>query len=272
MKKPMKILLGGLVTFAAANALGFALRVQIWQLLLQKKPGNASLYCPENVSQNPNSPLNRKTVIFLGSSVTRGEAALATSFVEYLEWIDGITAVKEAVSGTTLTMGSDTAGTSYIPRMEAIDPGLRADCFVCQLSTNDAAKGKPLGAVSDSFDRVDFDRNTVAGAIEYIISYAQDTWNCPIVFFTRTRYDSGAYGQMVNLLLEIQKKWGIGVIDLWNSEEMNGVSKKDYSLYMADGVHPTRAGYLLWWTPQFESYLIKCLDESQFGSKQQADL
>lgn len=263
--------MGGLVTFAAANAVGFALRDQIWQLVLSKKPGNARLYRPENVSQNPDSPLNGKTVIFLGSSVTRGEAALATSFVEYLERIDGITAVKEAVSGTTLTMDGDTKGISHIPRMGRIDPDLRADCFVCQLSTNDAAKGKPLGAVSDSFDRKDFDRNTIAGAIEYIISYARDTWHCPVVFYTGTRYDSDAYGRMVELLLMIQRKWGIGVIDLWNSEEMNSVSEKDYRLYMADGIHPTQAGYLLWWTPQFECYLVKYLEGDQFGSKQHAD-
>lgn len=256
MKKPVKVVLGALFALAIPNVVGFVFRDHIWQIMLSKKPGNASLYRPENVCRNPDSPLKGKTIIFLGSSVTKGEAAFSTSFVEYLERIDGVIAVKEAVSGTTLTTDGDMEGISYIPRMEKIDPNLQVDCFVCQLSTNDAAKRKRLGRVSDSFDRADFDKNSIAGAIEYIISYARDTWHCPVVFYTGTKYPSDAYGQMVDLLLTIQQKWDIGVIDLWNSEEMNLVSRKDYNLYMADGIHPTQAGYLLWWTPQFEKHFI----------------
>ena len=48
------------------------------------------------------SPINGKTVIFLGSSVTFGYGSLGVSFADFLEKTDGITAVKEAVSGTTL--------------------------------------------------------------------------------------------------------------------------------------------------------------------------
>lgn len=259
MKKGTKIVLGSFLTFAAVNAAGYMFRDQIRQTLLLKKPGNASLYHPENLCRNPDSPLKGKRIIFLGSSVTKGEAALDISFVEYLERIDGIIPIKEAVSGTTLVTDGDTKGISYIPRMEKLDPNLRADCFVCQLSTNDATQGKKLGAVSDSFDRADFDKSTVAGAIEYIISYARDTWHCPIIFYTGTKYPSNAYAQMIELLHVIQQKWDIGIIDLWNSNEMNSVNEKDYHLYMADNIHPTQAGYLLWWTPQFESCLINYL-------------
>ncbi len=104
-------------------------------------------------------------------------------------------------------------------------------------------------------------RTTVAGAIEYIIRYARQTWDCPVVVYTGTKYDSETYGDMVNLLLEIQQKWDIGVLDLWNDADMNAVSAEDYALYMANGIHPTRAGYLLWWTPKFEAYLEGCLSK-----------
>lgn len=260
MRKSVKVALGAVLAFTIPSVTGFMFRDRIWRMMLLKKPGNGSLYRLENVRRNSGSPLKGKTIIFLGSSVTKGEAALGISFVEYVERIDGIIPIKEAVSGTTLVTDGDTDGVSYIPRMENIDPNLQADCFVCQLSTNDATQGKKLGAVSDSFDRVDFDKSTVAGAIEYIISYARDTWHCPVFFYTGTKYDSAAYGQMVDLLLTIQQKWGIVIIDLWNSEEMNRVSKQDYSLYMADKIHPTQAGYLLWWTPQFERHLVQHLE------------
>ena len=64
---------------------------------------------------------------------------------------------------------------------------------------------------------------------------------------------------MVSALLELQKKWDIGVIDLWNDEDMNAVSEADYELYMNDKIHPTQAGYLLWWTPKFQEYLYEYL-------------
>ena len=60
---------------------------------------------------------------------------------------------------------------------------------------------------------------------------------------------------MVELLLEIQDKWDIGVIDLWNDPDMNTVSDSDYKLYMVNGIHPSRTGYRDWWTPKFEEYL-----------------
>ena len=64
---------------------------------------------------------------------------------------------------------------------------------------------------------------------------------------------------MVELLLQIQKKWDIGVIDLWHDSALNAVEEKKRKLYMADPIHPTKAGYLLWWTPFIENRLIELL-------------
>lgn len=116
----------------------------------------------------------------------------------------------------------------------------------------------PLGEVSDSKNRDDFDTSTVAGSIEYIISYANDTWNCPVIFYTGTKYDNEQYDKMVDLLYEIQDKWDCGVIDQWNDEELNDISDEQRTLYMVrDGVHPTKAGYLEWWFPNMEKYIEK---------------
>lgn len=104
---------------------------------IQGLEGNKDEYSIENVTINENSALNGKTIIFLGSSVTEGATSFETSFVDYFEAIDGVNAVKEAVGGTTLVTEDET---SYIPRMENIDKSIKADAFVCQLSTNDASK------------------------------------------------------------------------------------------------------------------------------------
>ena len=160
---------------------------------------------------------------------------------------------KYAVSGTTLVNESVD---SYVARMKQIDPNLKLDMLVVQLSTNDATQGRALGSISASTDLNSFDTTTVAGAIEYIIAYARNAWGCPVVFYTGTYYESQAYGQMVNLLLEIQKKWDIGVIDLWNNAQMTALQGTDlYHSYMSDPIHPTALGYKTWWAPVFEAYM-----------------
>ena len=218
-------------------------------------PGNRREYSVKNTA-GENSVLRGKTVIFLGSSVTYGFAAGGESFVDYLAKETGLIAVKEAVSGTTLV---DDKSSSYISRMKTIDKNIRADAFVCQLSTNDAAQGKPLGRIADGSDISDFDTHTVIGAMEYIIAYAKQTWQCPVVFYTGTRYDSEAYEKMVGELLLLRRKWDIGVIDLWHNEAMNSIDAATYRQYMNDGIHPTRRGYKEWWTPVFRAYLEELL-------------
>lgn len=203
-----------------------------------------------------NSPINGKTVIFLGSSVTFGYGSLGVSFVEFLEKEDGIIPVKEAVSGTTL---ADIKDNSYVSRLKAINKNIKADAFVCQLSTNDATKNIPLGEIKESFSIEDFDTLTVAGAIEYIIAYAEKTYNCPVIFYTQARYDSENYGKMAELLFEIQKKWDITVIDLWNNDNINSITDEQRKLYLVDKIHPTKAGYKEWWFPEFQKCLYNLL-------------
>ena len=201
--------------------------------------------------------LEGKKLIFLGSSVTYGHASNGVSFVEDIAARNGCTARKEAVSGTTLV---DDREDSYIARMKQIDDPT-ADLFVCQLSTNDASKGKALGTVSVGFEEKDFDTSTVAGAIEYIIAYARKKWNCHVAFYTNPKFDSEAYAVMVSLLYAIQKKWKIAIIDMWSDGNFNNITAEQRARYMADPVHPTRSGYLEWFTPYFENSLSQIIAE-----------
>ncbi len=218
--------------------------------------GNYGAYSLKNTSAIEKSPIKDKTVIFLGSSVTYGYGSMGVSFADYLEKTDGINTIKEAVSGTTLVDAKDN---SYVSRMKTIDKNLKADAFVCQLSTNDATKEMPLGEISESYDINDFDTQTIAGAIEHIIAYAQNTWDCPVVFYTQAKYDSDHYAKMVDLLLEIQKKWDITVIDLWNDAEINNITEDQRKLYLIDHIHPTKAGYKKWWLPKFQETLYEVI-------------
>ncbi len=214
--------------------------------------GNGNEYGISNTEAVENSPLCGKTGIFLGSSVTYGYGSMGVSFADFLEKADGLNVVKEAVSGTTL---ADIKSNSYVSRMKSIDKDIKADFFMCQLSTNDATKNLPLGEISESFSIDAFDTQTIAGATEYIIAYAKETWNCPVIFYTQAKYDSTAYAQMVEMLLSLEEKWDITVIDFWNNEEINNITDDEKSLYLVDHIHPTKAGYKLWWLSEIQKTL-----------------
>ena len=219
--------------------------------------GNDKKYNLENVKQVENSPLSGLNILFLGSSVTNGSASRGISFADYIAKRNNVTFVKEAVNGTTLV---DEGEESYIKRLEAVDTSIKFDMVICQLSTNDATQGKPLGVLAVSKDP---DTNTITGAIEYIIKYVKHTWDCPVVFYTGSYYESERYSEMVGVLNSLAKIRDVGVIDLYTDKEFNSISDEQRAIYMADPIHPTKAGYLEWWTPKMEEYLYKFVSERE---------
>lgn len=261
MKKAVKIIicsvivLSFLITGALGVFMGYGPLHRARNLITASYDGNSADYSFDNIEKISGTILESKTVCVLGSSVVYGYASQEESIAEYLTKRFGCNCTKEAVSGTTLV---DTSSLSYISRMEKLDKNDHYDLFICQLSTNDATKKKPLGEISNTDE---YDTNTVTGALEYIINYARETWDCPIVFFTGSHYDSKEYDAMVNRLLELKEKYSIGVIDLWRDEKFNSISDEQRNIYMSDDVHPTKAGYRDWWGPEFEHQLIDYITE-----------
>ena len=212
--------------------------------------GNKSEYSLDNAGTVEDSPLEGLTIGQLGSSVTYGLRSKGVSFADYIAERNNCTSVKEAVSGTKLVTGTDD---NYVDRLMSMDTDTAFDLMMIQLSTNDAGDDpSPIGEISDSAELEDFDTTTVIGAIEAMIVYTQETWNCPVVFYTCPQNDKAGYEDMVNALYEVQEKWGIEIIDLYSELDIN---MDEYDLYMADSIHPTQAGYLLWWTPVMEEHL-----------------
>jgi len=199
------------------------------------------------------NPLYGKTFCFLGSSVTYGIDNI--SFVDFIREKNGCNCIKEAVPGTTL---SYTDEESYIPRMlRKLDKNMKLDHFLCQLSTNDTGRNIPLGRISPSYELDSFDTATITGAMEYIICYAMKTFKCPVSFYTGTRYDCQEYASMVERLFELQKKWSIGIVDLWNQSGMSNMLPEVLEKYMLDPIHPNLLAYEKWWAPIIEDHLRK---------------
>lgn len=212
---------------------------------------------PEKQEVDSSDPLSGKTILWLGSSVTYGaHAGGHYSMVDAVRDLHpALVCEKYAVSATTLVNGSDD---SYVSRLYRIPTDKQPDLIVVQLSTNDATTGKPFGEIAEGRELSDFDDSTIAGAIETIIVYARDTFDCPVCFYSGSYCMKENYAEMVELLLKIQEKWGIGVIDLFNNAELNEIYGSElYDSYMFDEVHPTRSGYVEWWTPVIDAALCE---------------
>ena len=218
---------------------------------------------PEKQEINPEDPLSGKTILWIGSSVTYGaHAGGHYSMVDAVQALHpALVCEKYAISATTLV---NTGEDSYVGRLKRIPRTKTPDLIVVQLSTNDATTNKPFGEISDSTDIADFDDSTIAGAIETIIAYARDTFNCPVAFYSGSYCVKENYPEMVDLLLKIQEKWYIGVIDLFNNPDMTAIyDTEQYWTYMFDDVHPTRAGYVEWWTPVIDAALVEYMSAQQ---------
>ena len=233
-------------------------------LRLSRMPGNQENFSLSTVRAAEPNALTGKYLCFLGSSVTKGAASLDVSFAEYLAVRNRCPYKKEAVNGTTI---ADVGKDSYVNRMYwNLSPEDKFDAFVVQLSTNDARKQVPIGELTEGGTWKDINASTVLGGIETIVSYVQDTWHCPIFFYTNPRFESAHYQKMVDALYEAQKKWGFTIIDLWNDEAFNDLPEWNRKLFMADPIHPTKAGYEKWWTPKFEKEMI-----AFFENREKAD-
>ena len=221
-------------------------------------PGNAAAYSLRRQPQKADSPLRGKTVFCLGSSISSGFSSGGVSFLDYLARIDGCRIIQETVSATTL---ADRNYFSYLKRLRRRMSRMEKapDCFLCQLSTNDATFRSVPGKISRGTALQDFDCTTTTGGIEAVIATVREKWDCPILFFTAARYDNPRYHKLVNLLVGLQEKWGFSLLDLWHNDAFNALTDEERALYMNDPVHPTKAGYLRWWLPEFERAIEEAL-------------
>ena len=246
----------------------------------------------EFVSQKTSS-LKGKTIGYLGSSITVGFRSENVAFPDYIGKITGSTTVKQAITGGPLAKKEGVRDeVSYITQLEDnLSKNENLDALVVQLSTNDTTLGIEMGEVSSSQNKDDYDYSTVIGAMEYIIAYAKEKWNCPVIFYINPYLSDeviekfakennanideikeayqNTYEKMIDALYKVQNKWNIGVIDMWNNDAFKNIDidlRSNY--YMADIIHPTKAGYLFWYTPYIQAQLEKELENKSTDEKE----
>ena len=115
-KKKMWIILGAVALFLLLQWLFIGYRFSfgpfkgLGDIRMAKLPGNAESYGMDKLEALPDSPLQGKKALFLGSSVTYGAASLQEGIPEYFKVRLACEITKEAVSGTTLTDDSGNTG------------------------------------------------------------------------------------------------------------------------------------------------------------------
>ena len=208
-------------------------------------------------------PTDKPLYLFLGSSVTYGSACGGVSFVDILPESLNCDVLKSAVSGTTLTDIGLEDDNNYIYRLENdFSKNLKPEHLIVQLSTNDINKLRKVGEISDSKDKDSFNKASVIGAIEYIVAYAKETWNCDVSFYTNPKYNNSLYEYVIDSLYQVKDKWGIGIVDFYNYVDMEPLDDKTLSSYMADSIHPNADGYR-WMKDVFANYL-KTIYENKY--------
>ncbi len=231
---------------------------------LSALPGNGPEYDFDSVLPMDSSPLEGKRVLVLGSSNVLGTSSMGSSVAEYLHKRFGCICTREAARGSTLC---DLGPQSYVSRLKALDPAEPYDLVVCHLSSNDATKRLPLGSAG----KKDVLGKTVAGGIRAVIDYVKETWGCPMVFFTNSYFTNDRYERMVRLLYDITEGTDVGVLDLWNDKNFNTISREEKELFMADAIHPTKAGYRNWWGPELERQLRRYLQRTEKKEEERQD-
>ena len=223
----------------------------------------SSILLLSSCNQPLKPPTEKPLYLFLGSSVTYGSACGGVSFVDILPDAINCEVIKFAISGTTLTdIGLEDDG-NYIYRLENdFDKNAKPEHLIVQLSTNDVTKLRKVGELSESKELDSFDKSTVIGAIEYIVAYAKQTWNCDVSFYTNPKYNNALYEEVINRLYLVQEKWNIGIIDFYNYVDMEPLSEDTLSSYMADAIHPNAQGYT-WMRDVLANYL-KIIYENKY--------
>ncbi len=241
-------------------------------------PGNAPRYCLDSLETLMHSPLQGKTFFWLGSSITFGLTAHGEATADMLAKHNGATCYKEAASGTTIAnipateemaailtqiIGADPSkeDLSFTARIHDLPLDVKPDLFVLQLSTNDSRlPAESIGSISESTDIADFDLATTLGGMEYIMAYVRDNWHCPVLIYTSPFLNDDQYMAMLDNAYKVADKWNGFILDLTTDSVFNAVGHENFDLYMApDGIHPTRAGYQLWWLPRFEERIAEIL-------------
>ena len=236
----------GAFSFLLPKERGLGDTMAMREMSLSLLPGNRRAYSPSLFEEDKDSPLLGETMLFLGSSVTRGYGSLGDSFPECFHWMDGVIFTKEAVDGTTL---ADKDEKSYLSRLRNHE-GETFEYMFVQLSTNDACQKVPLG------NKDSHDTGTTFGSLNEILGIGSKISATLPIVWSNPYFKNERYREMVAICKEIAAEGRCLFLNLYEDPEVNSISKKERRLYLMDDIHPTKAGYRDWLFPYIRDFVL----------------
>ena len=228
-----------------------------------------------------NNLLSEKTAVFLGDSLCAG-TTVSGNYYNYgwggligeankMHWTN------YGMNGGTVTELSDVASTRWLSTQadKALIEHPTADYVIFEGGCNDAdLMGESLlGEIAS--DYTTFDTSTFSGALENLIlklvtafPHARIGYIIPQKMYLRNDHSAASHIHRVffDRAVEICKKWGIPLVDLWNHNPLNPKLSVYYDSSMTadeaseagkcytDGQHLTLAGYQRI-APQIEAFM-----------------
>ena len=212
----------------------------------------ANLEFNTGITPDPECGLYKKTVLFVGDSITEGR----------VEWNKGKNIVgwpgriiegnkmagkNKGVSGASI---SDCRKNNTVLAQLQAESKNSYDFVILHGGVNDAWDSAPVGTISEGFD-AELDMSTFAGGLETTFKYAKETFKDAqfgyIINFKINRSDVGKLADMseyFDMAKQICDKWEIPYLDLYSDEDFNNnvLKYKEYTnLY--DLIHPSTAGF-----------------------------
>ncbi len=212
----------------------------------------ANLEFNTGITPDPECGLYKKSVLFVGDSITEGR----------VEWNRGKTIVGwpgRIIEGNKMAgvnKGLSAASISNCRKDNTILAQLKAeskkkyDFVIIHGGVNDAWDSAPVGTISKGFD-AELDMSTFAGGLETTFKYAKETFKDAqfgyIINFKINRPDVGKLADMseyFDIAKQICDKWEIPYLDLYSDEDFNNnVLKYKETVNLPDKIHPNSAGF-----------------------------
>jgi lysophospholipase L1-like esterase len=212
----------------------------------------AKLEFNTGITPDPECGLYKKTVLFVGDSITEGR----------VEWNKGKNVVgwpgriiegnkmagkNKGVSGASI---SNCRKTNTVLAQLQAESKTKYDFVIIHGGVNDAWDVAPVGTMTEGFD-AELDMSTFAGGLETTFKYAKETFKDAqfgyIINFKINRSDVGKLADMseyFDMAKQICDKWEIPYLDLYSDEDFNNnVLKYKQYTNLYDLIHPSTAGF-----------------------------
>ena len=214
----------------------------------------------ESGSNNTGIAFANKKAIFLGDSVAYGHQTGGNGFGYYINQQEAFLSYTNAAVNSA-TLNTTTQGTNNVIEQIKKNKNNEYDFVIIEGGYGDLRDTPPLGTITEGHNPEQLDTTTFAGAIEYTLYLAKITWpNARIGFIVSydvpksnsgVRPDHDATKEYWDIAKAACDKWKIPYLDFFEgSTSYNGVVKTYSELfdvtgntYIADGVHPSAAGY-----------------------------